>query len=250
MLYEQYYDKVKSLMDETFHKQKANIQSGARMMTECIMRGGLIYVFGCGHSHMIAEEMFYRAGGLVPISAILYEDLMLHQSAVGSSAIEQTEGITPSLLAEYHVTPNDLLLIVSTSGSNAAPVDLALHAKNQKIPLICIGSMVYSSLPARHSSGKKLSEIATLFLDNNVPIGDACAQVEGCEITTGPVSTFLSAMLANCMVVQTVENLQRNGIEPAIYHSGNVADGAVKNQRHIQTYRSRIRMLDPRSEDV
>lgn len=246
MLYQEYFQRAHELLKEVFDRQAENIIRAAQMVTDCVRRDGILFVFGCGHSHMIAEEMFYRAGGLAPVSAILLDELMLHKSAVGSSRMEQTEGISPRLFDEYKISPKDLLLIVSTSGVNAAPVEMALKAKRNGVGVLCVSSSAYANETPRHLGGARLSEIADLSLDNGVPLGDACVYPGGGTVAAGPVSTLLSAMLVNCIVVQVAENLEQLGIEAPVYRSGNVEGGAEQNVRLIEAYRERVRLLDPR----
>lgn len=246
MLYHTYYHKVLELMALMMEDQGFNIERTANIFADCIARDGLIFVFGCGHSHMLAEEMFYRAGGLAPVSAILQEDLMLHRNAAKSSQFEQQEGFTPPLLDSFCITQNDVLLIISSSGVNPAPVDLALAAHKKGVKVIGIGSFAYVLEKARHSSGKQLNQVVDLFLDNHTPLGDATVRPKGSNVEdTGPVSTLLSVLLVESIVVQTVEELFARGIEVPVYRSGNVQGGGEINRALINRYRGRIKLLEP-----
>ena len=248
MLYRQYYQTVSTLMEKAVNTQEDKITEAARMMAESIQQGGIIFVFGCGHSHMLAEELFYRAGGLVCVSAILEDDIMLHKSAVRSSAIEQAEGVTPAMLDLYGITDKDVVIVLSTSGINGCPVDAALHAKELGAKVICITSSSYANDKSRHSSGKRLYECGDLWLDNFAPHGDACVTAPGTSVATGPVSTVVTATLMECMVVEAVEIMAQNGFEPPLFTSGNIAGGHEKNKRLIKQYRQRVRLLDPYME--
>ena len=245
MLYQQYYQRVQELMTLVMQRQASKIERAAELFTECIMRDGVIYAFGCGHSHMVVEEMFYRTGGLAPISAILQEEFMLHKSALHSSVLEQTEGISSPLYELYDISPNDILLVISTSGVNPAPIDMALTASANNTPVIGISSSSYKNEIPRHSCGKKLFEVVDLFLDNMAPLGDACVRPNGKSNPTGPVSTILSDFLVNCIVTQTVENLCECGIEPPVFQSANVNGGFEANLLLIEKYRDRVKLLDP-----
>ena len=248
MLYKQYYQKASRIINEAYLEEGQKICQGARIMADCIGNGDLIYAFGCGHSHMLAEEMFYRAGGLVPVSAMLMEDVMLHNGALRSSIMERKEGLTPALLDTYGVTSKDVLLVISTSGINSASVDVALEARKRGIYVIGITSLAYRDEPANHSSGKRLCEVCDLYIDNHVPVGDAIIPLDGNELSVGPISTLVSVMLVECLVVQTVEELMKKGIEPPVYCSGNVVGGLEKNIHQVIAKRDRIKLLDPTGE--
>lgn len=248
MLYHKYYDTVRALMDEAVHKQEDKIQQAARMMADSIMAGGVIFVFGCGHSHMLAEELFYRAGGLACVSAVLEEDIMLHKSAVRSSAMERTEGITPAMIDRYGVKEGDVALVISTSGINPGPVDAALRCRQAGAKVICLTSTAYAQDKSRHSSGLRLFEAGDLWLDNCAPHGDASVTAQGTSTATGPVSTLTSGLLMECLVVQAVEYMAQSGFEPPVFTSGNVEGGPEKNKHLIQQYRQRVRLLDPYME--
>lgn len=248
MLYKQYYDTVHALMEKAVSTQEDKITRAARLMADSIEQDGIIFVFGCGHSHMLAEELFYRAGGLVCVSAILEEDIMLHKSAFRSSTTERAEGVTPPMLDLYGITDKDVVIVLSTSGVNGGPVDAALHAKELGAKVICVTSSSYATDQSRHSSGKRLFECGDLWLDNFAPHGDACVTAEGTSVATGPASTIVTAMLMECMVVETVEMMAKDGFEPPLFTSGNVAGGHEKNKNLIKHYRQRVRLLDPDME--
>lgn len=248
MLYRQYYETVRALTEKAVLSQEDKIMEAARLMAHSIQQGGVIFVFGCGHSHMLAEELFYRAGGLACVSAVLEEDIMLHKSAVRSSTMEKTEGITPAMLDRYGITAQDVVIVLSTSGINPGPVDAALHAKALGAKVICLTSSSYANDKSRHSSGKRLFECGDLWLDNFAPHGDACVTAEGTNVSTGPVSTVVTATLMECMVVEAVELMAKNGFEPPVFTSGNVEGGPEKNKHLIQQYRQRVRLLDPYME--
>ncbi|MBR3874351.1 MAG: SIS domain-containing protein [Clostridia bacterium] len=248
MLYKQYYENVRQLMEQAVSRQEDKIVQAAEWLADSIASGGVIYVFGCGHSHMLAEELFYRAGGLACVSAILEEDIMLHKSAVRSSTMEKTEGITPAMIDRYGVQPGDVALVISTSGINPGPVDAALHLKKLGAKVICVTSSAYAEDKSRHSSGLRLFEAGDMWLDNCAPHGDASVTAEGCSVATGPVSTLSSTLLMECMVVEAVELLAQRGVQPPVFTSGNVPGGPEKNEDLIKHYRQRVRLLDPYME--
>lgn len=243
MLYLQYYQAILTILDSMIKTQATGIEKAAALMCECILSDGIIHVFGSGHSHLVAEEMLYRAGGLAPVSAMLDERLILFHGAVKSSCLEQTEGIAEAIYDSYHVAQKDLVFVISTSGVNAVPIEMAMAAKGSGVPVVGVSSSAYWQQPARHSSGKHLHEVVDLSLDNRVPLGDAAVYFEAPDVSAGPSSSVASMVLMNCIMTQTVDNLQQRDVRPPVYKSGNVGEGIRDNENLVERYRSRIKLL-------
>ena len=243
MLYQEYFREVEKVLQKIIDTQKKEIERAAEIVSDSLMKDGILYLFGCGHSHIIGEDLFYRAGGTVPVCAMLDSDLMLHEGAVKSSIYERMTGVAKPIFDRYGLTRNDVLLISSTSGINPVPVEMAMCAREKRIPVIAILSRAYGKDVSRHASGKKLHDIADVVLDNCVCHGDAAVMLEGCGIKVGPVSTIAGCLIAQCIAVQADENLWKKGMKPPVYVSGNVHGGMESNQQYIQKYLSRIRHL-------
>jgi uncharacterized phosphosugar-binding protein len=155
----------------------------AAAMAESITKGGMVYVFGCGHSAALSMDIFYRAGGLMLVQPLFDERVLLHHRPVTeTSEWERREGWAPELFAASGAQSGDAMIVLSTSGRNGAPVDMALAAKDAGLTVIGITSLAYAgSLPSRHSSGKRLHEVADIVIDNHSAPGDAEVQLPGMD---------------------------------------------------------------------
>lgn len=240
---QQYAETIISQIREITEKEIAAIDKAADKVAETIARDGLVHLFGCGHSHMLVEEVFYRAGGLAAINPILDTAVMLHEGAVKSSMVERMEGYAAHILNNYDVKPGEPIIVISNSGVNGVPVDMALEAKAKGLFVIVIVSSAYFKEGSRHSSGKKLYEVADLVIDNHLPYGDALMEVPGTDIRMSPGSTVIGATILNMMMTMAVNKLAEQGIEPPVYRSGNVPGGFEQNLKHIEKYRQRIKHL-------
>lgn len=243
MLYQEYLGQVDKVLKNVMETQCDKIEQAARIVGDSLSQDGMLYVFGCGHSHIIGEDLFYRAGGTVPVCAMLDSDLMLHGGAVKSSYYERMPGLAKPIFDRYCITEKDVLLVVSTSGINSVPVEMAMCAKEKGIPVIAIVSMAYSNDKSRHTSGKKLHDVADIVLDNGVCHGDASVEIGNSGMRVGPISTISACMIAQSIVIQADENMWKKGITPPVYVSGNLPDGMQRNQAMIDRYMPRMKHL-------
>ena len=243
MFVNNYYQNINKVLETIYLKEKQLIDQTGTILAEIFKQDALLYVFGCGHSHMIEEELFYRAGGLVPICPIFETSAMLHEGAIKSSHIERMSGYAPLVLDRYPISPNDALLISSTSGINSFPIEMAQAAKKAGAKVIGISSFAYLDTPSRHKDGIHLKDVCDIMIDNHVPVGDASVEVNTDGTKSGPLSTIATAFIANSLVLAACEQLKAWGIEPMIYRSGNCQGGDEHNARMISHYKSRIRHL-------
>lgn len=206
--------------------QKEHILKAARLITDSVKKGGRLYVFGTGHSHMIAEEIYARAGGFALVSAILEPSLMLHEQPNKSTYIERLDGYAEVLLKMNNISSKDTIMIISNSGRNPVPVEMAMKSREMGCHVIAMTSLAHSKkVSSRHKSGKRLFEIADVVIDNCADFGDAAFMIEGLDVPTGPISSFTGVALAQTLIVQTLELLVEDGIDPPLFRSSNV-DGA------------------------
>ncbi|MCG8540239.1 MAG: SIS domain-containing protein [Clostridia bacterium] len=244
MLYNKYFFKIREILNKVEETQKDKIEESAKLIAESIKKGGVLHVFGCGHSQMYAMEVFYRAGGLVPVNAILTPALSLEPKAPLSTQGERQEGLAKAILDNEVVEKNDIIFIVSTSGRNAVPIEMAIEAKNKGMQVITLTSYDFSkNVTARHKSGKKAYEFADVVLDNCGVLGDAIMEIEGLEAKFGPTSSIIGFTIVQSIIVQTVENLFNDGIKPPIWVSSNLDKGDEINKKYIEDYRNRISCL-------
>ena len=237
---DRYYEELTAVLTAVKNTQQDAIKRAAAMVADTLKADGIVYIFGCGHSHLLALDCFYRAGGLANVSAILDTDLMLHNGAAKSSAMEKMSGLAPHILRRYGVTEKDTLIVVSTSGKNAVPVEMAQTAKAQGIPTIAVVSSAYfddkSDLP-------KLYECADLYIDNCVPHGDAVMEIDGVGAKMGSVSTAAGSFILQSLLLEAAALAARDGADVPVYQSGNVDGGAQYNQALIDAYLPRIKHL-------
>lgn len=244
MLYKEYFNKVNEILGKAIYTQGPAIEEAAGYITDALAGGGLFHVFGCGHSQMYAMEVFYRAGGLVPVNAILTPALSLSPCAPLSTAGERIPDYGNVILQNEPVNPGDALLIASTSARNNVTVDMAIEAKKLGLKLILLYSSEFAdSVTSRHPSGKKVTDYADVLIDNCGVSGDAIMDLPGIPEKFGPTSSVVGFALLQAIMVQTVENLFNKGITPPIWVSGNLDRGDETNRDYMKKYASRITNL-------
>lgn len=243
MFANEYYQKVTELLHTIYTEESWVIEKAGTVVAEVFRRDGLLHVFGCGHSHLIQEELFFRAGGLAPINPIFETSTMLHEGAVKSSKIERMSNYAPLVLERYPVTPGDAFLISSNSGINSFPIEMAQAAKNAGATVIGITSLSYLETPSRHEEDLHLADVCDITINNHVPVGDACIPVTSDGTKSGPLSTLAGIFIANSLVLSACDRLREWGIEPQVYQSGNCQGGDQHNADLIAHYKPRIRHL-------
>lgn len=240
MIKDRYLDETVNLLNKIRQTQGDKIDMAAKVVADVIKNDGIIYIFGCGHSHLIALDCFYRAGGLANVSAMLDTDLMLHNGAAKSSKMEKMPGIAEAVLDRYCLTDKDLLFIVSTSGKNAVPVEMAKEATKRGIRNIAVVSSSYFN---DKKSAPLLYECADMYIDNCVPHGDAVIDVTGAGTKMGSLSTAASSYVLGAVLMEGAELAGKSGAELPVYMSGNVEGGKEFNEKLIRKYLPRIKHL-------
>jgi len=239
-----YLDDVIALLTEVRDEQWSPIEQAAELVAGAIATGGLVHVFGTGHSHLLAEELFYRAGGLAPVNPILVDALMLHAGAARSTRLERLSGLGEAILDGERVGPTDVLIVISNSGGNAACVEMAQAAVARGIPTIALTSLRHATAAAARSDpGPRLHDVADVVLDNRGRPGDACTDLDGLDVAVGPTSTAVGAAVLNAVVVEAVRLVLAQGGTPDVFASSNVEGGDRVNADLIARYSPRVRSL-------
>lgn len=239
-----YFHRIESMLQQVLAAEAGRMKQAASKVADCIAGGGIVHLFGCGHSHILTEEVFYRAGGLVPIRPIFYEPLMLHEGAVRSSDLERQNGLAGVFMNDQDIREGEVMFVLSTSGRNPVPVDVALAAKAKGAYTIGITSIEYShSQPSRHVSGQRLSDAVDLAIDNGAVKGDAVLTHERVKVPFTPTSTVVGATILNAVLAQAIVELAERGVEPPVFLSGNIDGADAHNGALIAKYRERIALL-------
>ncbi|MCK1999174.1 SIS domain-containing protein [Psychrobacillus psychrodurans] len=233
-----YWKEINFLLEKVAEQENENIENASKLIAERIKKGGILQLFGCGHSHLLAQEAYYRAGGLVPVAPINIEPLMLHKGALTSSSNEKD----PTLIGQYKdqvsFEPNDILIVISTSGRNPAPIDMAFLGKEAGILVISLQSLSYRDQEGRHASGKRLEEVVDIVLNTYVPVGDGLLSNKGLQY--GPASTVVGAALLNALICQVIEEISKESEELPVFKSANLSDSQFHNETMLKKYRNRI----------
>ena len=242
--YLEYIENVKTIIEKISENGAGSIEKAAELFASTLIQGRRIYLFGTGHSHMLAEELFYRAGGLVNIQPVLIPELMLHISASESTVAEREEGMAEKIFTEYAMKENDTIVIISNSGRNGVIVDMALLCKKKGLNVIALTNLEHTfSGASRHQSGKRLCEIADTVLDNGGCVGDACIEIDDIEGRICPTSTVCGALILNAVVAEAVDICAKQGFHPDHFASSNIDGGDEINNRFVEKYKKEIKHL-------
>ena len=235
-----YFDNLQSVLARTLESQLSAMEEASQQIAACLKNGGMVYTFGTGHGHLLALEIFYRAGGMAKVCPILDERLMLHINAAESSHWERAEGLEEELLAKYPIQAGDVLISISNSGRNTVPVMLATAAKERGAYVIALTSMNHTSaVTPRNKAGLRLFEAADLVLDNGGILGDASMQMtDGAYV--GPTSTSAGAAILQAIACRVKEISLEEGWEAEYFKSSNVDGGDAYNQKLLDKYKGSI----------
>lgn len=244
-----YHAEVSSILARIVSDEARNISEAAEVLADCVERGNLIYVFGTGgHSYMAGEEMFYRAGGLQPLSAILDSGVSLANGARRSTIVERTPGYAKTVLDAYGVAEGEAIVLVNVNGINSLTIDSATECRKRGLTVIAVTSKEFSQsippdTPARHPSNKNLFELADIVIDVHIPAGDALLQLSGVKSRVAAGSTVAIAFALNALVAETVRVLSERGVEPPLWVSANLPGGDEANKAFFSGNTARIKHL-------
>jgi uncharacterized phosphosugar-binding protein len=239
----EYAAAMQAVLQRVVETQMDEIEHAAAIIAEALANDGILYTFGTGHSHVIAEDVAYRAGGLAPVDAILEPSLTGHQQVFKSEFMERVEGMAEVILDYYEISPKDVLVVISNSGRNAAPIEMAELARARGVPVIAITSLEHSKgTTSRHSSGKKLYQLADVVIDNCCPKGDCLLHLEGLQQPVGAGSGVAGMFIMHTIIVQAIQNLLDCGIAPPVFMSGNMDGSEAFNRPFLERYKGRIKL--------
>lgn len=231
----EYLSKIVEVLERIESEEEAKLAEASRLVADVIKRDGLIFTFGCGHSHLPGLDAFYRAGGLANVSPILDTDLMLHNGAAKSSRMEKMSGIAPEVFRRYTLTERDMIFVLSASGKNQVPVEMAEAARAAGVKSVGISSSSY------FEKGGRLHEHVDIAIDCKVPYGDACIKVG--DATMGGLSTAAACFILNSCLIEGAKLALSEGVTPPVYLSGNVEGGRDHNIILENLYLGRVKHL-------
>ena len=229
-----YQNEIFFLLKKITEKQSNKFIEIAKEFYTTYKSDGMIYIFGTGHSHMLAEEGHFRAGGFAPICPILNSDLMLHKNTIFSSVLERREGVATKFLKKYKIQSKDILVIFTNSGVNQAPLEAAYFAKKIKCKTVGVSSENYSKIAKKSKYQKKLSEVVNYHIDNFGPPGDALINIEN-KYNVSPFSTIAGSFILNSILSEVAE-LAKNDKPFPFYISGNMPNAEKHNKELMQNY--------------
>ncbi len=237
-----YINEIEKLITQIKEHELENIHIAANLIINSFINDGWLYVFGTGHSHMVAEEFFYRAGGLAKVRPIFETNLMLHESAIKSTSLERLTGYAEQILFNYKLNKNDTILIASNSGRNAVPIEVANIARDIGTKVIVLTSMNHSkAVNSRHVSNKKLYEFADVVIDNHGVYGDACINYLSTKVAS--TSTVINSMIVNCIISEIAQISESKHFNIEFFTSSNSNQGEQENAKLINKYKSLVRSL-------
>ena len=224
----QYLEKAKDIIN-IVKEQEASIKEVAHLFAETILKEHVVHVFGSGHSRMLVEEMWPRYGSFPGFNPIVELSLSFHNLVVGANGqrqamfIENVSGLANRILRNFDLKGEDTALVISSSGCNVVPVEVAEEFQKNGIKVVAIVSKLHlEGSNSKRQDGKKLTDFADLVLDTGAPLGDAMVKIEDLDTPVAPGSTLGGVLLINCIKAETAAILQQNGKTPKVLSSGKI----------------------------
>lgn len=238
-----FFDVARDTLQRIQSTQQPAISEAARLVATSLMAGGVWHLFGTGHSHIIAEEVYYRAGGLAPVNAILAPALMQHEGPATSTRLERLPGLARVLFEKEDLRAGEVLTIISNSGKNPVPVEMALLARERGLKTIALTSLAQSQA-ATPGAGvtRRLFEVCDVVIDNCGTPGDAAVPVDDTGLATGPTSTLANVAIIQQIVVEVCRAYGDAGQAPPLFKSANLPGGDEWNARLIAQYGGRVNL--------
>jgi len=226
-----YFEKVVAVFEEVQNTQSEAIEQAVDWIVELFKKKGVLHLFGTGHSHIITEDLFFRAGGLAPINAILDVNLTLHGggSPTREISLNRMEGYARTILDNYDLRAGEIIIVISRSGINPIVIETAMLAREMGLKVIALTNLTQSQgLKSKHSNGKKLYEFANLVIDSCLEVGDACIEIGEGLPKVAPQSTVVCCAILQSMMAEVAIRMYRDGVTPPVWISINMPGGVEK----------------------
>ncbi|MGJ5755068.1 putative phosphosugar-binding protein [Streptomyces puniciscabiei] len=238
-----FFDAAIGLLQRVREEEAESIGAAGALLADTVAAGGRLFAFGAGHSSLAAQDVVYRAGGLALMNLLAVPGVVgvdVTPATLGS-ALERVDGLASAVLDTSPVRAGDALVIISLSGRNALPVEMALNARRLGVKVIGVTSVAYASqTTSRHSSGTFLKDHCDIVLDSKIAVGDAEVTLDTIPAPFAPASTVVTTALMQAVIATTAATLADRGIEPPLLRSGNVDGGHEWNGRVMREYGDRI----------
>lgn len=233
----QFESKITEILHTFVETQEENLHRAALAVVDSLERGGSFYAVGTGHSHMVGEEFYARAGGLACVKLIAPMELTLGEHPLKSTRIERIAEYAQVILTQYKLKAGDVLLISSNSGRNAMIVELALECRRRGITAIAFTNLTHSrQVTSRHDSGQRLFEVCDIVIDNCGCEGDAAMDIEGVRGKMGASSSILGMFMAQSLGMEIAREMASRGMEVPVFLSANMDAGDAWNQKIMEEY--------------
>lgn len=243
LAYRTYIRRVYDIVEEVLSTQGRQIDTAAQWMADTIAQRNIVHLFGSGHSHMVAEEVFHRSGSLLPLNPMLDPNLTLF-GMVNATLLERTPGYGKVVVGTHDIREGEVVIVASNSGVNPVPIEVVLESRELGAKTIAITSEEhYRDAPSRHESGKRLADVADLTIDTRVPKGDALVSIPGLDTPAGGASTVIGVTIINALVVETASHLQQRGIKPPLIPTMNLPGGDAEMEALIEQWGDRLPLL-------
>ncbi|SEH43679.1 MULTISPECIES: SIS domain-containing protein [Atopobiaceae] len=239
----EYIGHVKELIEEVEATETPAMEECVDVMASAILDGKSIFIFGASHAGILSQESFYRAGGLMPITPMWGDEVLVNREPITlTSKMERCVGYGAAIASAYPLGEGDVLIVHSVSGRNPVTIEVALAGRDAGCTVVGITNLAYSkSVTSRHPSGKRLFELCDIVLDNHGERGDACVEVVGAGVKAGPTSTVVGAMMLNAIYAEVANELVRRGLDiPPVFYSANVDGGDEKNALLHERYQGQM----------
>jgi uncharacterized phosphosugar-binding protein len=242
-MYRTYFRRLYDVIEEMIGSQGHNIEVAAQWIAETITDGGIVHLFGSGHSHMVAEEVFHRAGSLLPLNPMLDSNLTF-LGDVNATLLERTSGYGQVVVNSHDIRPGEVVIVISNSGVNPVPIEVAEVARERGARTISITSVErYRAAPSRMPDGRRLGDVTDLTIDTHVPHGDALIAIPGLESPVGGVSSAVGIAIINAIIVETASLMMKSGVPPPVIPSMNVPGGDERMEALVERYGDRLPLL-------
>ncbi|MEE1929570.1 SIS domain-containing protein [Streptomyces sp. TRM 70351] len=239
----QFFDSAIRLLEQVRDEEAESVAAAGALLADTVADGGRLFAFGAGHSSLVAQDVVYRAGGLAVVNLLAVPGVVGVdvQPATLGSALERVSGLAAAALDTSPARSGDTLIVVSLSGRNPLPVEMAVNARALGLRVIGLTSVAYAGATrSRHTSGTFLKDHCDVVLDSRIPVGDATLSVPGVPAPFAPASNVVAGALIQAVVATAAGELAARGITPPLLRSGNVDGGHEWNDRVMSEYADRI----------